>query len=168
MLLALPWTLPYWWDPMRMDRYFEGSLPPLEEPLRRAGAFLRERTGPHDVLAGDPHFARWAAALAGRRSLMSAAIPPANDHAQRLEVLRTLVVSRDAESVRTAAAVYGITHLVVTPLVLSSYGTTLEDLDDRPLLYKVCHTERREDGILAIYRIIDPHSRSAGKVTGVP
>src|SRR5262249_21489979 len=67
--LALPLSLPYWWDPRRIDPYFPGSRPPLEERLRVPTDWLRKET-PHDaVVIGDGDFSRYVAALAGRRVL---------------------------------------------------------------------------------------------------
>ncbi|PYQ55720.1 MAG: hypothetical protein DMF78_01215, partial [Acidobacteria bacterium] len=39
--LALPFTIPYWWDPSRMDLYFAGSQAALPPAVREAAAFLR-------------------------------------------------------------------------------------------------------------------------------
>jgi hypothetical protein len=39
--LALPFTLPYWWSPARMDSYFARSLEPLPPEVTGPAAFLR-------------------------------------------------------------------------------------------------------------------------------
>lgn len=131
-LLALPWTMPYWWDPVRMDPYFADSIRPLSPVLEGAAAYLRDHTDPDSVLAGDPYFAREAAALSGRRCLSTMGLPQPPDLAERGRVVRTLLGSPDPAASAEAVARYGVTHVAVTPLVLHSYELTLADLDARP------------------------------------
>jgi hypothetical protein len=154
LLLALPWTLPYWWDPGRMDRYFRGSTAPLPETLRAAGEFLRTRTPGSVVLAGDEPFARWAAALAGRRSLLSTNAMKPRDFDRRRLVLETLFRARDASTVRDAAAAYAVTHLVATPEVLARYGVSLADMDARGDLRRVFTAGDPAGDFLAIFEIV--------------
>lgn len=154
VLVALPWTLPYWWDPVRMDRYFKGSTIPLDEDLRATGEFLRNHTPARAVLAGDLPFARWAAALGGRRSLLSAVGTIPSDTQRRWIVMGTLFQAREADLVRAAAAPYEVTHLVVTPAVAARYGVSVRDLDARPYLRRVFTTGDPEREFLAIYEIL--------------
>jgi hypothetical protein len=154
VLIALPWTLPYWWDPMRMDRYFKRSTEPLEEDLRAAGEFLRRSTPPRAVLAGDEQFARWAAALAGRRSLLSTGAIMPRDFDRRREAARTLFLSTDGNAVRAAAAPYGVTHLVSSLGIVYRHGVTVADLDTRPHLRRVFLSGDPVREHLAIYEIV--------------
>ena len=155
LLVALPWTLPYWWNPARMDRYFAGSRPPLPESLASAGRFLRERTPETAVLAGDQSFARWAAALSGRRSLLSTAAMLPRDIDRRRETMDVLFRG-DPEEVRRAAAPYSVTHLVVTPTVLRGYGLTFGEVDARGDLQRVFTTGDPDGDFLAIFELFGP------------
>lgn len=154
VLVALPWTLPYWWDPARMDRYFKRSTEPLDAGLRAAGDFLRSGTPARAVMAGDEPFARWAAALAGRRSLLSSGAMMPRDFDRRRAVMRTLFESGNPAAVRAAAASYGVTHLVVTPAVVARYGTTLIDLERHPWLRRVYLSGDPAGEFLAIFEIL--------------
>lgn len=154
VLLALPWTLPYWWDPARMDRYFKGSTAPLPEPLQATGEFLRAHTPARAVLAGDEAFARWAAALGARRSLLSLGTMKPHDYDRRRLVLETLFRAKDAETVRGAAAPYAVTHLVATPAVLARYGVSLADMDARRYLRRVFTAGDPAGEFLAVFEIV--------------
>jgi hypothetical protein len=139
-----------------MDRYFPGSRRPLEEPLRRLGAYLLEHTEHSDVLAGDERVSRWAAALSGRRALLGVGIPAPEDQRRRFDVLATLLDSSDPEAVASAATEYGVTHLLVTPKLLERYASTLEELDSRPHLRRVLSLELAPGVPLRLYRIEPP------------
>jgi hypothetical protein len=154
VLLALPWTLPYWWDPARMDRYFKGSTAPLPEPLQATGEFLRAHTPARAVLAGDEPFARWAAALGARRSLLSTGTMKPYDYDRRRLVLETLFRAKDADTVRGAAAPYAVTHLVATPAVLARYGVSLADMDARRYLRRVFTAGDPAGEFLAVFEIV--------------
>ena len=153
VLVALPWTLPYWWDPALMDRYFRGSTEPLPETLQAAGEFLREKTPGNAVLAGDEPFARWAAALAGRRSVLSANAMLPRDLDRRRAAVGALLRATDAAAARAAGAPYGVTHLVVTPDVVFRYGVPLAEVEARPHLRRVYASESPGDYLL-IFEIV--------------
>jgi hypothetical protein len=136
-LAILPWTLPYWWNPARMDRYFEGSRAPLPALVVGAGEFLRHHTPRRAVIAGYSEFAWWMGALAGKRALLSEGLYPGPDHPRRLEANATLVKAEDAATVHATAAAYGVTHLVVTPRLLAPHGLTLARLEARPHFRRV-------------------------------
>lgn len=154
VVIALPWTLPYWWDPMRMDRYFKRSIEPLDADLQAAGEFLRASTPRDAVLAGDEPFARWAAALAGRRSLLSTNAIMPRDFDRRREVARTLFLSADGKAVRAAAAPYGVTHLVSSLGMLYRHGVSVAELDTRPHLRRVFLSGDPAREHVAIYEIV--------------
>lgn len=156
-LVCLPWSLPYWWDPSNMDRYFNGSVPPLPEELRRFGAFLHRETDPAAVLAGDPWLARYAAALAGRRSLISMGPPPPVDMERREEVTRTLLSGDDPAAVRAAAEEYGVTHIVITPRLLARVKLRALQptrFEARSELRLVFASEGPRYGSVRVYRIV--------------
>jgi hypothetical protein len=139
-LAALPWTVPYWWDPPRMDRYFEGSRKPLPALLTAPGEFFRRHTPPQAVVASDPEFAWWMAALAGRRALISEGLYPGPDFDTRRQVLATLVQAEDAATVRASAAPYGVTHLAATRSLLARHGLSLARLGARSHFRRVYFT----------------------------
>jgi hypothetical protein len=127
---ALPWSLPYWWNPGAMDLYFPGSLPPLPPSVTEPAAGLAG--APDGVVAGDPRAARWIAALTGRRVIIAHDFPMARDHRARVR-LNDMLLRGDAGAAAEAAR-YGVTHFVVTSFVLTRSGLTLADLERRPYL----------------------------------
>jgi hypothetical protein len=134
--VALPFTLPYWWDPVRMDLYFPGSVPPLPAEVTGPAGFLRAAHARDVVLAGDPAAARWMAALAGARVLLARDFQSPDDSSTRMQVAAAL--ARGGPSDRLAeAARFGVSHLVVTPELLAVLGLTLEEVDARPYLRRV-------------------------------
>ena len=153
VLVTLPWTLPYWWDPMRMDRYFKRSTEPLGPDLVAAGEFLRHRTARRAVMAGDEPFARWAAALGARRSVLSTGAMMPWDFDRRREVLKALFAAPDGAALRAAAAAYSVTHLVITPDVTARYGVTVGDLERKAYLRRVFGTGTPQQ-FLVIFEIL--------------
>lgn len=152
--LALPFSVPYWWDPARMDANFAGSLTPIPEPLRASTDFLRRETDPHAVLAGDPDLTRWGAALGARRSLIAGSMNRPRDWERRWRLIELLVRSDDAAEVRTAAAPYRVQYLLVDPALLARYPpVTLADLDGRPHLRRMRFSGDPEGDFVAIYRL---------------
>ena len=153
--LLLPFTLPYWWNPASMDGYFTLSLPPLAAPLRQATDFIRGQTAPQDVIAGDPDFARYVAALAGRRALVGLTLPLPRDWDERWRLQGMLVAGPDPEAAVAAAARYGVRYLVVTPYLLSTYysGTDLGRIGAQRHLQSVFFTGDPDGDYVAIYRV---------------
>jgi hypothetical protein len=119
--LLVPFSLPYWWDPVVMDAYFSLSIPPLPAYLREATDFLRRETDPRDIIAGDTDFARYAAALAGRRALISDTLHLPKDYERRWQLQAMLVAGHDPDAVLAEAARYGVRYFVVTPYLLTNY-----------------------------------------------
>jgi hypothetical protein len=155
-LLALPFALPYWWDPALMDSYFAGSLTPLPAPLRASMDFLRRETDPRAVVAGDPDLTRWAAALGARRGVIVGGMNGTRDWAQRWRTVQALVTQADGDTVRAAAAPYGVEYLLVDPALLARYPpVTLAEIEQRPHLRRV-HFEGDPDGdFVAVFRLVD-------------
>ena len=129
-VLALPWALPYWWDPGRMDLYVPGSLTPLPPSVTEPAAALDG--APQGVIAGDPGAARWIAALTGRKVILARDFPMAPDHAARLRLNEMLL--RGDPGALAEAARYEVSHFVVTSAMLAESGLTLADLEQRPYL----------------------------------
>jgi hypothetical protein len=152
-LLALPFLLPCWWDPVRMDSYFSDCLAPVPEPLRRATDLLRHETDPRSVLAGDREFARWAGALGARRVLHAIGHRPKDFRARDL-VEYEILSQDDPARVRAAAGRYGVSHLAITREVLSWYpGLTLEAIESRPHMKRLFLDGDPHGEFLALYAI---------------
>ncbi|PYQ04820.1 MAG: hypothetical protein DMF83_17220 [Acidobacteria bacterium] len=153
-LVAVPFSLPYWWDPARMDPNFAGSLTPLPETLRASMEFLRRETDPQAVLAGDPILTRWAAALGARRAVIADGMNATKDWEQRGRLMDLLVSSEDGAAVRAAAAPYRVRYLLVDPALLARHPpVTLADLERRPHLRRVHFSGDPEGDFVAIYRL---------------
>jgi hypothetical protein len=155
-LAALPWTVPYWWDPPRMDRYFERSREPLPALLSAPGEFFRSQTPPRAVLASDPTFAWWMAALSGRRALISGGLHAGLDLDTRVHVLATLVEAEDGAALRASAAAYGVTYLAVTPSLLAQHGLSLAQLEARPHFHRVYFTGDPAGNFVAVLELQPP------------
>jgi hypothetical protein len=153
VLVALPFLLPAWWDPARMDTYFEACLEPVPEPIRRATDLLRHETDRRSVVAGDREFSRWAGALGARRILHMIGHRPKDDPL-RERIESVLVSSDDPALVRAAAGRYGISHLAVTQDLLRGYPwLSVEAIDARPHMKRVFFAGDPRGEFLALYAI---------------
>jgi hypothetical protein len=150
--LAIPFTLPYWWDPSRMDLYFSGSLPPLAEVVTSPAAYLRAHDAPRLVLAGDPTAVRWMAALTGARVLIARDFHAAPDHPAREQFNAELARGGPGDPAADGKR-WGITHVVITPEFLSTYGVSLGDLDARPYLTRVHFAGSPTGEYVAVYAL---------------
>jgi hypothetical protein len=153
-LLALPSSLPYWWDPARMDDYFRGSLRPIPESIRGPTDFLRQHAEARAVVASDHDFARWVGALGARRVLLGDHLHSPKDRPRREAVEHLLVSGADPEATGAAAAPYGVRYLVVTPEFAASHGATLASLQQRPDLRLAHLTGDAAGGFVAVFEIV--------------
>jgi hypothetical protein len=152
--LALPFALPWWWDPARMDDYFPASRTPLPELIRAPAEYLRHHTDGRAVVAGDPEYARWAAALGARRSLLSRGLHSPGDAAARLRLQALLLEGGEPAAARAEAARYGVRYLVVTSAFLARHPpATLEALEARPDLRLVHFTGERRREFVAVLEL---------------
>jgi hypothetical protein len=153
--LLVPFSLPYWWDPARMDGYFTPSIPPVPASLRDATDFLRRETDPRDVIAGDPDFARYGAALGGRRALLGDSLHMPKDYDRRWQLQGMLVAGEDPDAVLAEAARYGVRYFVVTPELLSARypGTRLERIGALRHLRSVFFSGDPAGDFVAIFRV---------------
>jgi len=119
LALAVPWSLPYWWDPLTMDSYIPGSLQPVPERLRAPTAFIRESTDRRAIFAGDSEYARFVSALGARRVSRADNLIQTSDHLARFELERRLVADADPAAALALAKQQGVTHLLVTPRLLA-------------------------------------------------
>src|SRR6185369_8561827 len=134
--LVLPFTLPYWWSPARMDSYFARSLEPLPAEVTSSAAFLRANAPRGAVLAGDTTAVRWMAALAGSPVILARDFAAPRDYADRARLNEALLKGGPGDP-RVDAARYGVRYLLVTPVLVADMGLRLEDLDARPYLRRV-------------------------------
>jgi hypothetical protein len=156
LVLAAPWSLPYWWDPARMDPYFPRSVPPVEATLAEPADFIRRHAAPRDVVASDPDYSRWIAALGARRVLRDGHMHRSADHADRERVLEVLLREPDASVVRVAAARYRVRYLVVTPaLLLLHPGVTLETIAAHEHWEPLSFTQEGEEPPVVVFRLTD-------------
>ncbi len=155
-LLALPFALPTWWDPARMDAYFTPCLEPLPVSIRQMGDFLRRHTEPQAVVAGDPSMTRYAAALAGRRALVSQGMNVTKDWKDRQAFQKDVVAGPDSLSVMARAARWGVRYVLVTPSYLAGHGVTLHDLGRRHHLQPIYLAGDPAGDFVAVYRMSAP------------
>jgi hypothetical protein len=150
--VALPFTVPYWWNPSRMDLYFPGSLQPLPAEITGPAAFLSAQGATDVILAGDPTAARWMAALTGARVLLARDFAAPGDYWSRLELGAALARGGPGDPPADAAR-YGVSHLVVTKELLDVAGVTLQDVDRRPYLRRVHFSGDPEADYVALFAV---------------
>jgi hypothetical protein len=155
--MALPFTLPYWWDPVRMDLYFARSLEPLPEEVTGPARFLRQNAAPGAVLAGDTTAVRWMSALAGSPVLLARDFAAPRDYSARVALNESLVQGGPGDPPAEAAR-YGVAYLLVTPSLLSTLGVSLDDLAARPYLRRVFVGGDVRADYIAVYAVARPSS----------
>jgi hypothetical protein len=152
-LLALPYSLPYWWNPLLMDSYFPEALAPIPERVSQPTDWIRAHTDPRAVFAGDTDYARFVAALGARRVLSSRTLNQPADAARRRELER-LLLDKDAGAKAAAADRWGVRYLVVTPRWLRLQpGLTVKALDSRRNLRRVFLYGDVDGEFVAIYEV---------------
>lgn len=131
----LPLSLPSYWDPPSMDRYFRTSRLPIQPKVEAYARVIRERTPPAAVFAAGRIAATWIPALTGRKVLLAEngkLLPP--DLEQRKAVERTLLLSQDPDEIRAAAARYGVRYVAIDEALVAEYGATdFHDLARAPV-----------------------------------
>jgi hypothetical protein len=128
LLVTLPMTFPYWWDPGKMDRYYPRSMGPIPDPIEKLTAWARNETSPDDVFLAAPGLANWITALSGRRVLLTGDHRPPNDYERREELTRRVLTSRRPGPYREALESYLVTHLALDEEYVSSYGAELSTI----------------------------------------
>lgn len=166
LALALPYALPYWWDPLVVDSYFPGSLQPVPDRLRLPTDFIRRNTDQRAIFAGDRDYARYVAALGARRVTLAETFHMPKRARERVELEESLLTGATDAAAR--ARELGVSYFVATPRLLGFYtqlwsGRPEEqrrlvprrlDLDSRPSLDRVFLWEGPERDFVAIYRIV--------------
>jgi hypothetical protein len=161
--LAVPFMLPWWWTPARMDDYYPGSREPLAQRLVAPTDFLRRHTDPRAVVAGDVEYARWVSALGARRTLISRGLHAPGDAAAREELQARLARGEEGDALRAAAARWNVRYVAVTPAFLARYpGTTLESIEARAGYRLVHFTGARGGDFVALFELPGGHSATRG------
>ena len=167
LALAIPWSLPYWWDPLTMDSYVVGSLQPVPERLRAPTEFIRSFTDPRAIFAGDSDYARFVSALGARRISLAVNLIQPDDYTARFEMERRLVVDDEPSVALAQAKQQGITHLLVTPKLLALHQNAWfaqgpraplrrADLDARGHLSRLYLWSGSGGDFVAIYKVGAP------------
>ncbi len=134
LALLVPLSLPVYWDPPSMDRYFALSRQPLRPKVLAYAQFVRERTPPEAVFVAGREAASWIPSLTGRRVVLAEGgklLPPYL--AERKQAERTLLLSDDLAAIRAAAARYGVTHVAIDAALVEEYGVAgFEELARAP------------------------------------
>jgi hypothetical protein len=152
-LVLLPLSLPYWWDPLRMDAYFAGSLEPLPALLRLPTDYIRHHLPARAIVAGDPDYARWVAGLGARRVFLATNLHQTRDHIDRV-LLQDATMRHEPDAAATLRA-RGVTHLAVTPVFLANYPeVTLRGLRARPDLQEVHFTGDPARDYVALFALV--------------
>ena len=166
---ALPWSLPYWWDPLLMDSYVPGSLEPLPDRLRLPTDFIRRNTAPAAIFAGDRDYARFVAALGARRVTLADNLHAPKNYAERVALEEALVFDGDGSIALPLARSLGVSYFVATRRLLGAWAPRADvpagqtarslprraDFDARPYLARVFLWEGPERDFVAIYRIAE-------------
>jgi len=130
---CLPLTFPAYWNPPTMDRYFNWCLAPVRPKVEEYGAWVRDNTPTDAVFLAGGEASTWIPALAGRRVLLIGAARRPADYAERKEVERTMLASRDPHLILAAARRYGIGYVAIDEPMTKEYGAeTLAGLGRLP------------------------------------
>lgn len=125
LALLVPLSLPIYWDPPSMDRYFALSRQRLRPKVLAYAQFVRERTPKDAVFVAGKQAASWIPALTGRRVVLAEGgmlKPP--DERERKAIERTLLLSDDLAKIREAATRYGVTYVAIDDALVQEYGVT--------------------------------------------
>lgn len=142
LLLTLPQTVPYWWNPPLMDRYYDIALEPLPAEMTSLGRWIRGETSPDAVFVAGGPTSLWIASLSGRRVLTTAHYRPPFDYEERRDLERRMLVGREAEAFREAVRRYGVTHLAIEPDYLAELGAHASEIRSLPWLRLVYEGEK--------------------------
>ena len=122
LALAIPLSFPAYWDPPGMDDYFRYDRIPITAKTLSYGAFVVENTPKDAVFLAGNEAANWIPILSGRRVLLAGPYLRPRDVVERRRVEEQILLSRDEETIRRAAAEYGITHVAIDSGFLLTYG----------------------------------------------
>lgn len=168
LAVALPFALPYWWNPLVMDSYAPGSLAPLPDRLRLPTDFIRRSTDPRAIFAGDREYARYVAALGARRVTLAETFHQPKDAIDRVRLEEALLFDATGGTAAERARGLGVSYFVVTPGLLGFYRELAErrppedprrrvprraEIEARPHLLRVFAWEDGQGDFVDIYRL---------------
>lgn len=167
LLLTLPLSVPYWWNPPEMDRYYHLALEPIPTERSVLGEWIRENTSPDDVFVAGSETSLWIAALSGRRVLLTGHHRPSYDYEDRKDLEKRLLADREPAAYREAWDRFQVTHLVLDPDFVSALRVDSAQLESLPWLELVFEGEAVK--ILAIQQAkLGITSSFLPEVTGKP
>lgn len=167
LLLTLPLSVPYWWNPPEMDRYYHLALEPIPTERSVLGEWIRENTSPDDVFVAGSETSLWIAALSGRRVLLTGHHRPSYDYEDRKDLERRLLADREPAAYREAWDRFQVTHLALDSEFVSALEIDSEQLESLPWLELVFEGEAVK--ILAIRQAkLGITSSFPPEVTGKP
>ena len=137
LLLTLPLSFPYWWNPATMDRYFDRSRPPIPDEVTHFAAWVRDATDPDAVFVAGPRTASWIAALSGRRVLLAGSLRPPNDYERRRDLTERMLERPDPDGFEAAHNEYHVTHVVLDSDLMEEFDVDRAALASLPWLTKV-------------------------------
>jgi hypothetical protein len=144
LLFLFPLTLPWWWQPDRMDGHFRVALDPVEPRLERLSDWILANTDGRDVFCAGREVLAWIPALTGRRALPPRR--PASSTTVYPDECAAMVYSDRNEAVKVATRV-GVSFLVSDPGLEADVPKA--HFEDLPGLRKVFET-----GNLTVYRVL--------------
>jgi hypothetical protein len=147
VLLWFPLTLPWWWDPARMDTHFRLALEPLPGNVTALSDWLLRSSEGRDVVLAGTDSAMWIPALTGRRVLRTGKPEPGTE---ALENERRILFPSDPEDSRRTLERLGVRFVVADPALRAEHGIRPDELEGNALLERVHDV----DGI-EVYRVRD-------------
>ena len=127
--VLLACSFPGYFDPVRDDRYFALSRSPLPAPVVAVADWISNNTPADSVLISSEGV--MLSGLTGRRFLMVRPDQTA-DRAAREKMEGDILTSLDEETVRRAAARYGVTYVILDEGLRERYGDEARGLGNRP------------------------------------
>ena len=137
LLLTLPLSFPYWWNPVTMGRYFDRSRPPIPDEVIHFAAWARDATDPDAVFVSGPRTASWIAALSGRRVLLTGSLRPPNDYERRRDLTERLLERPDQDGFEAAHDEYHVTHVALDSDLMEEFDVDRATVASLPWLTKV-------------------------------
>ncbi|HXV65383.1 MAG TPA: hypothetical protein VEK15_32105 [Vicinamibacteria bacterium] len=134
LVLLLPQTFPYWWNPLKMDRYYELALSPLPNQMVEMARWIRDETSPDAVFVAGGATSLWIASLSGRRVLTTANFRPTFDFEERVDLERRMIVGGEEAAFREAQTRFGVSHLAIDPAYLEALGADPVSVESMPWL----------------------------------
>jgi hypothetical protein len=152
LALLLPSLLPAWWDPSSMDQYYVAARSPIPEWIAEPTRFIRSRTSPGAVFAGDRQYAKWIAAYGARRVLFSDSLNQPGD-VRRVEVEQALLRDNAKSLLAEGRDRYSLQFVLATSNPMSQApDITLDQLAARANLEPVYDRQFPEARVM-IFRI---------------